>query len=153
MKKSTLESLIEKMGEPLDSPLEGVDLNSLRKEKSGVESETYYKNPEPGLELSFLENSNILSSISLTLTALIPDEPIYVSELPLSLRKDMKRDDVIAELGHPLESGQPDDIPILGPSGGWDTFPYPGNDQIKIIAGYLPGLEVETFRFTKGQHI
>lgn len=151
MKKSKLESIIYKIGEPLDFPIDGVDLSSLKKEKSSSDSEIYYKNPEPGLEFSFLENSDKLRSISLTLIEVIPGEPIYESELPISLRRDMKRGDVIAELGNPLESGPPEEVPVLGLSGGWDIFPYPGNAQIRIIVGYLPGLEVETFRFTKSQ--
>lgn len=145
MNESNLNMLIAKIDNSIEPGVLDVDLEFLAREKTHEDADWYYQIPEPGLELSF-SNEGRLSSISFSTASENLKKNTYSGPLPLSLKKNMTREQVLAILGAPISSGPPTMIPFLGPSGGWDSFAYPGREDIQLISGYTPELTIRTLK-------
>jgi hypothetical protein len=147
MNESNLNKLIAKIGNPIEPGALEIDLESLIREKTHEDADWYYQIPEPGLELSFSQGGR-LSSISFSTASESLTNTTYNGSLPLFLKRNMTRDQIRATLGTPISSGAPTVIPLLGPSGGWDSFAYPNREDIQLISGYTPELKIRTLKLT-----
>ena len=83
--------------------------------------ETSYMSPAPGIDLGFLANQH-LGSIHIYLLKTFNDDSVYEGCLPYQLQRRMDQAWVRSHYGEPLESKGPIKIPVIGMTGGWDTY-------------------------------
>ncbi|MEW7855115.1 DUF6392 family protein [Pseudomonas chlororaphis] len=123
------------------------------------DSDTIAMSPEAGIELEFWASTQRFEALYISLLKRFPEQSIYKGKLPYHLETKMNQQWVRSHQGEPLESGAPYRIPVLGMSGGWDTYRFAGFPKhIHVRFKYTVDMEVEGIVFrlnekSQAQHL
>lgn len=112
------------------------------------DSDTLSMSPFQGVELEFWAKTQRFEALYISLLESFPEAPTYQGNLPYQLKKKMTQDWVRNQYGEPLESGAPYRIPVLGMTGGWDSYRLPGMAKhIFLRFKYSVALDVNGIAF------
>ncbi|MCO7579734.1 MULTISPECIES: DUF6392 family protein [Pseudomonas] len=118
-------------------------------------SDTVEFSPEPGIELRFWASTKRFEKLFVTFLEGFEGEQIYTGSLPYELRNRMNQAWVRSQYGEPLDSGAPYRIPVLGMTGGWDSYRLPRmSKDINVLFKYNTKMEVDgvVFRLNEQSH-
>ncbi|WP_162095402.1 DUF6392 family protein [Pseudomonas chlororaphis] len=105
--------------------------------------ETSFMSPAAGIDLGFSSTQHF-DSLSIYLHKTSDDDSVYENGLPYQLQRRMNQAWVRSHYGEPLESKAPFKMPVLGMTGGWDTYQLPGTAKnIRTVFQYNMNMEVE----------
>lgn len=119
------------------------------------DSDTIAMSPEAGIELEFWASTQRFEALYISLLKRFPEQSTYKEKLPYHLETKMNQKWVRSHHGEPLESGAPYRIPVLGMTGGWDTYRFAGFPKhIHVRFKYTVDMEVEgiVFRLNEKSH-
>ncbi|QZI69746.1 DUF6392 family protein [Pseudomonas protegens] len=105
--------------------------------------QTSSMSPASGIEMGFSNNTRF-ESLYIYLHTTSDDEPVYEGGLPYQLQRRMSQVWVRSHYGKPVESKAPFKMPVLGMTGGWDTYHLPGTAKnIRTVFQYNLEAEVD----------
>ncbi|WP_097303611.1 DUF6392 family protein [Pseudomonas chlororaphis] len=119
------------------------------------DSDTITMSPEAGIELEFWASTQRFEALYISLLKRFAEQSAYKGKLPYHLEIKMNQKWVRSHHGEPLESGAPYRIPVLGMTGGWDTYRFAGFPKhIHVRFKYTVDMEVEgiVFRLNEKSH-
>lgn len=120
------------------------------------DSDTLSMVTAPGVELGFLASNERFEVLFISLLESVEGEELYTEGLPYGLKTRMSKQWVIAKFGEPLESKAPFKVPVLGMTGGYDTYGLPGMLKVnKVVIKYNETMDVEmvVFRLNEKTHV
>ncbi|EZI30104.1 DUF6392 family protein [Pseudomonas extremaustralis] len=99
--------------------------------------------PAPGIDLGFSASQH-LESLYIYLHKVSDTGSAYAGSLPYRLQRRMNQAWVRSHYGEPLASKAPFKMPVLGMTGGWDTYHLPSTAKnIETVFQYNAEMEVK----------
>ncbi|ROL89305.1 DUF6392 family protein [Pseudomonas chlororaphis] len=113
--------------------------------------ESSFMSPAAGIDLGF-SGTQLFDSLAIYLHKTSDDDSVYENGLPYQLQRRMNQAWVRSHYGEPLESKAPFKMPVLGMTGGWDTYHLPGTAKnITAVFQYNTEMNVEGIAFRLNQ--
>ncbi len=151
MDAKTIENLIKSLGRRYDALVaEKVIPNQPLQELYEGRDQLHIE-PEPGLTLSFLAETNCLEVLFITLVKTTPSTVEYKGELPKPFTFEMTQSEVRSNFGEPIASKGPVKMPKpMGMTGGWDAYRLDTvkHPNIKLVFKYTATMQVKTLVFS-----
>lgn len=151
MNAITLETYLRCLGKTHDDLVASKVLPPVNLEEIYTGSFTVGYEAEPGVELEFWAENQVLEQLHFTLAKRVPSASVFYGELDAPFGNCKNRDAVLRIHGSPIKSKAPFNMPLpMGEVGGWDIFDLTalGYQGLKVCFSYDKDLRVSAISFS-----